>query len=188
MSYEYYIFAGFVFLLLIAVLYLNQMFKKSRSDGDARDDRERKLYALYQNLDEEMLALDADIGRARSENDEKLKRMEELLQKMEALSAEFSVETERTRAELNAAAAQAQAQVQAQAQAQAQVQPITDTSKPELQKHEAKRSDEKKLLKRRSPRAEQVRKMHGEGIASEEIARDLAISRGEVELILGIGK
>jgi hypothetical protein len=30
--------------------------------------------------------------------------------------------------------------------------------------------------------------MHGEGIASEEIARDLAISRGEVELILGIGK
>jgi peptidoglycan hydrolase CwlO-like protein len=190
MSYEYYIFAGFVFLLLIAVLYLNQMFKKSRSDGDARDDRERKLYALYQNLDEEMLALDADIGRARSENDEKLKRMEELLRKMEALSAEFSDETERTRAELNAAAAQAQAQVQAQAQAQAQaqVQPITDVSKPELQKHEAKRSDEKKLLKRRSPRAEQVRKMHGEGIASEEIARDLAISRGEVELILGIGK
>ncbi|HWS30745.1 MAG TPA: hypothetical protein VN512_11640 [Clostridia bacterium] len=175
MSYEYYIFAGFVFLLLVAVLYLNQMFKKSRNEGDSRDDRERKLYALYQNLDEEMLELDGDIDRARSESDEKLKRMEELLQKMEALSAEFTAETERARAELLAAAA---------AQAQAAVEP----SKPETQKHEVKRTDDRKLLKRRSPRAEQVRKMNGDGLGSEEIARELAISRGEVELILGIGK
>jgi hypothetical protein len=184
MSYEYYIFAGFVFLLLVAVLYLNQMFKRSRNEGDARDDRERKLYALYQNLDEEMLALDADIGRARSENDEKLKRMEELLQKMEALSAEFSAKTECARAELIAASEQAKAQAQAQTQAQSDL----DAAKPEPQKNETKRSDEKKLLKRRSLRAEQVRKMHSEGLEPEEIARDLAISRGEVELILGIGK
>ncbi len=184
MTYEYYIFAGFVFLLLVAVLYLNQMFKKSRNEGDIRDDRERKLYALYQNLDEEMLALDADIGRARSENDEKLKRMEELLQKMEALSAEFSAKTECARAELTAVAEQAKAQTQVQAQAQSDL----DTAKPEPQKNETKRSDEKKLLKRRSPRAEQVRKMHSDGLEPEEIARDLAISRGEVELILGIGK
>lgn len=184
MTYEYYIFAGFVFLLLVAVLYLNQMFKKSRNEGDIRDDRERKLYALYQNLDEEMLALDADIGRARSENDEKLKHMEELLQKMEALSAEFSAKTECARAELTAAAEQAKAQAKAQAQAQSDL----DASKPEPQKNETKRSDEKKLLKRRSPRAEQVRKMHSDGLEPEEIARDLAISRGEVELILGIGK
>lgn len=184
MTYEYYIFAGFIFLLLVAVLYLNQMFKKSRNEGDIRDDRERKLYALYQNLDEEMLALDADIGRARSENDEKLKRMEELLQKMEALSAEFSAKTECARAELTAVAEQAKAQTQVQAQAQSDL----DTAKPEPQKNETKRSDEKKLLKRRSPRAEQVRKMHSDGLEPEEIARDLAISRGEVELILGIGK
>ncbi len=135
-----------------------------------------------------MLALDADIGRARSENDEKLKRMEELLQKMEALSAEFSAKTECARAELTAAAEQAKAQAKAQAQAEAQAQSDLDAVKPEPQKNETKRSDEKKLLKRRSPRAEQVRKMHSDGLEPEEIARDLAISRGEVELILGIGK
>ena len=169
---QYYIFAVFVFLLLSAVLYLNHMFRKSRKEGNLSDDRERKLYALYQNLDEEMLALDEDVRRAREETDEKLRRMEELLQRMEGMSATLSAEIERARAELSAPPA-----------AEAK-----EAAKAELARREAKRADEKRLLKRRSPRAEQVRQMREEGMETDEIARSLAISRGEVELILGIGK
>ncbi|MCE5236807.1 MAG: hypothetical protein ABFC62_12635 [Clostridiaceae bacterium] len=173
MAYEYYLFAGFVFLLLAAVLYLNHMFKRSRSEGDSRDDRERRLYALYQNLDEEMLAFDDDVKRAREEADEKLSRMEGLLQRMEGMSAALSAEIGRVRAELstlNAPEARAEA------------------VKAEPPKREVKRADEKRAVRRRSPRAEQVRKMREEGMETDEIARTLAISRGEVELILGIGK
>lgn len=173
MAYEYYLFASFVFLLLAAVLYLNHMFKRSRSEGDSRDDRERRLYALYQNLDEEMLAFGDDVKRAREESDEKLSRMEGLLQSMEGVSAALNAEIERVRAELstlNTPEARSEA------------------AKAEPSKREVKRADDKRAVRRRSPRADQVKKMREEGMATDEIARSLAISRGEVELILGIGK
>ncbi len=169
MSYEYYIFAAFVFLLLLAVLYLNHMFKKSRSEGDTRDDRDRKLYVLYQNLEEEMLAFDDDRKRACEESDEKLKRMEELLEKMEQMSVAMQLRLEKARADFSALPEKA------------------DAAKAEPQKREPKR-DDRRVPRKRSPKTEQVRQMHEEGMDAEEIARSLAISRGEVELILGIGK
>lgn len=169
MGYEYYIFAAFVFLMLMAVVYLNHMFKKSRSEGDTRDDRDRKLYVLYQNLEEEMLALDDDMKRAREESDEKLRRMEELLEKMENMSAAMQRRLEKAREDFSALPEK------------------TDAAKPEVQKREMRR-DDKRAPRKRSPKSEQVRQMHEAGMDAEEIARALAISRGEVELIMGIGK
>lgn len=171
MGYEAYIFAAFVFLLILAVIYLNHMFKKSRSEGSSRDERERKLYVLYQNLEEEMLALDDDIKRARQEADEKLYRMGEMLQKMESMSAALKLQMESVKEELAAM-------------------PETkeEAVKSEVAKREPKRLEEKRVPRRRSPRADQVRQMRDQGMEAEEIARALAISRGEVELILGIGR
>ncbi len=171
MGYEAYIFAAFVFLLILAVIYLNHMFKKSRSEDGSRDERERKLYVLYQNLEEEMLALDDDIKRARQEADEKLNRMDEMLGKMEGMSALLNMQIESVREGLTA-----------------MPETKAEAAKPEVAKRELKRTEEKRAPRKRSPRADQVRQMREQGMEAEEIARALAISRGEVELILGIGR
>ena len=171
MGYEAYIFAAFVFLLILAVIYLNHMFKKSRGEDGSRDERERKLYVLYQNLEEEMLALDDDIKRARQEADEKLNRMDEMLRQMEGMSALLKVQMESVREGLTA-----------------MPEPKAEAAKPEMAKRELRRVEEKRTPRKRSPRADQVRQMREQGMEAEEIARALAISRGEVELILGIGR
>jgi len=86
MDETYYLFAIFIFLLLVALVFIYVRLTKPRKNEDtAISEKERRLFLLYQNLDEMMSSIESYVEEAKSEIAAEREKMVNLLQQAERL-------------------------------------------------------------------------------------------------------
>lgn len=176
MDYTYYLFAFFVFLLVCATVYLSSMLKRSQKEESVKpapppDDfreREEELLALFHKLEcamdsmqEEMDETRAQIRMDREEVAAMLERMQHLTN---GIRSEQRVEEPLKRGRGRPRTVQFQQEEERPA-------PALERKKP---------GPKKKTLRDR------VLELYDSGLTADRIAQELSISRGEVDLALGI--
>ena len=182
MDYTHYMFAFFVFLLVCAAIFINNKLKKTRSETETKKtdrepmktDRERveqdsygreeKLMTLYRNLEDAMRSMEEEIQEVREEIGRQLERASSMLESMEQLSA--GIRGDMTR--------------QGRGRPKSAGKETTNgiTVSPERKKPGPKKKST----------SDKVRDLHKAGLNADEIAQELTISRGEVDLVLGLNK
>ena len=160
MDFTHFAFAFFVFVLLCAVVLLYARLKKpAKQEENPLSEREKKLFTLYQHLEDMMNSIEEYVEDAR-------KKIQQDKDEITTLCARMEKAHEKIRPE---------------APREAEEKPAQE-AKPQ-RKEKAALSLAGSLSK-----SEMVKKLKEEGYDEDGIARELEISRGEVALILGINK
>ena len=157
-----FVFAFFIFVLvcLVIVVYA-KMARPAKSRNDVNNDKEKRLYKLYQNLEDMMNSIEEYVEEARKDIAQDKEKISELLEKAVQLQKDITAQD---------------------------VKSAEDTS-PKVVKEVVTPNDEPgtKTL-RNMKKNDLVWYMKQEGLDDDKIAKELGISRGEVALILGIKK
>ncbi len=157
MDLSYYAFAIFVFLLLCALILVYTKATRQVKKNDASSEKEKRLFSLYQNLDEMMSSIESYVESARSEITLDKEKVAAMLKKAEQLYRQTGDASQAAKAPDPPAKAAAQG--------------------PAPAPHDE-----------RTSRHDRVAALRKQGLTSEQIAKELEISYGEVELILGVTK
>ncbi len=181
MDYTHYMFASFVFLLVCAAIFINNRLKKTRETEPQKDDREQiktdrerveqdsyrreeQLMTLYRNLEDAMRSMEEEIQEAREEISRQREEAASMLESMEQLSAGIRGDmTRRGRGRPKSAGKETTNGI---------------TVSPERKKPGPKKKST----------SDKVRDLHKAGLNADQIAQELTISRGEVDLVLGLNK
>lgn len=164
MEFSHYAFAFFVFVLVCAAILLSAAaHKSSRRERLELDEREKKLFCLYQNMEDLAAGLEDYVREAQSKNDEDAKQLRELAQDMADVLGEAQNQTDSVK--------QCYEKLRTQGV-------ITEPPLPDI---EGVGEED-----RESVRATWVVRLDAEGFSPEQIAKKLGVSRGEVALILGM--
>lgn len=167
MDYTHYLFAGFVFLLVCAVLLLNSKLKQNKSETEkppvrpAYDDTAEQLMLQYRRLENAMRNLEDDLQDTREELNRKNKEGEEMLSGMERLYNDMHSELSLRREEKGKGSEESRILLAAQ---------------------------KKKPGPKKKTTGDRVRELHRAGLSADSIAQELRVSRGEVDLVLGLNK
>ena len=166
MDYQSYIFAIFIFIMICLLMSYYMKLKRSKKDGDnAVTDKEKKLFRLYQNIEDMLNGLEeyieevkADIAKEKEESAKTEEKIDAIYQKIVDASNAF----EQEQAKLN---------------------------------ESKEKETERKISREESGIPPQKMSKHGKvlylqakGLNEDTIAKELGISHGEVALILGIQK
>lgn len=168
MDYTHYLFAGFVFLLVCAVLLLNSKLKQNKSETEkppvrpAYDDTAEQLMLQYRRLENAMRNLEDDLQDTREELDRQQKEGAAMLVSMEQLyndmRSELSLRRDKERGR------------------------VSEDNRILLAAQKKKPGPKKKTT------GDRVRELHHAGLSADSIAQELRVSRGEVDLVLGLNK
>jgi DNA anti-recombination protein RmuC len=169
MDYTYYLFATFVFLLVCAVLYLNSRLKRSRTEEKKApvkppelEDSSELLMAQYRRLESAMRNLDEELQEARGEIRHQREEASSMLESMEQLYNDMRDEMQQRNKE--------------------------KAKTPVLESRLATTTQRKKPGPKRKTTSDRVGELYRAGLNAEKIAKELNVSRGEVDLVLGLYK
>lgn len=162
MGFPEFAFAFFVFILLCVLIFLyNRSRRPKKSESDAIAEKEKRLFKLYQNLEDMMNGIEDYVEEARAgiaKDREAVSAMEAKIQQVyEAYKSGM------------------------QAKVEEEVKQKSKEKAETSEKHEFKAPNN-------VSKNELVRFLKDEGLSEDKIAKELGISKGEVALILGIKK
>jgi|GEM_PF-4329949 len=173
MDYTYYIFAFFVFLLVCATVFLNSRLRRDRKEEEAKlqprpddfSEREEELRLLFRKLEQSMAGMEEEIREAREEIGAQRDEVASMLETMQHLSASVrSAETAEKRG-----------------RGRPRIHPAAESAaNPAAPAGRGKPGPKKKTL------GDKVRELAEAGMPTDKIAQELQVSRGEVDLALGI--
>jgi DNA-binding NarL/FixJ family response regulator len=165
MDYTYFAFAFFVFVLVIAAVFIS---KKIKSTGDKNlnylSEQEKKLFKLYQSLEDMIAGAMEFMEEAKAEVAGSEEKIDEMLKRAEYILAE--------------------AKSNAESMTLSMPEKTEDTSFNQAQ-------DEYKkpvLISNNMSRKEQVLLLKKEGQNIKQISKVLGMSQGEVKLIIGLNR
>lgn len=159
MNLAQYGFAFFVFILCVALIYLVHIFKRSRSKTeDIIKDKEKRLYLLYQNIEDLINGTEEYIEEAKSEIAEQKNQLADKHKQVKLLYEQ--IQRELNRGVLH-----------------------NDTQIENIKENANTPGNGKNYTLQ-----EKVMVLWQDGMSQAKIARELSISTGEVALILGIKK
>ncbi len=165
MSFIEFAFAFFIFVLVCLVILLYaKMARPSKTRDDAASDKEKRLFKLYQNLEDMMNSIEEYVEEAKKE----------IAQDKERIS---SLVDEAARAQKTPVAQEPKPKEEPPA-------PVKEIKEPPVIIEEPLAAKPIRNMKKN----ELVLYMKKEGMGDDKIAKELGISRGEVALILGIKK
>lgn len=192
MDFIYFVFALFVFVLMLIVVILNDRLRRSKEAGRGVDigtekEKERRLFLLYQNLEDLINGAEEYTEEAREEMHKLKGEMEELLKKCELIQQTVAAQAKQVRmapksvADFDLPSVETTIPSQKGAWAYGPHSPIKiidDAPREAKEKEEAVRCEKSNM--------EMVYALNEKGYAEENIAQQLSLSRGEVSLILGV--
>jgi hypothetical protein len=162
MSIVEFAFAFFVFILVcLAILLYARVVRPAKQKGDTGVEKEKRLFKLYQNLEDMMNGIEEYVEEARKEIAQDREKINGLLLEAVRIQKEALVQEQKPREEVPSKEA---------------VPPVPVEEPPAAK------------LPRGIRKNEMVLTMKKEGMDDDKIAKELGISRGEVALILGINK
>ncbi len=168
MDYTYYLFATFVFFLVCAVLFLNSRLKRSRKEDErpakpsVPDDAAEQLMAQHRKIESAMRNLDEEIQEARMEVRHQRNEAEAMLKSMEQLYNEMRGEVLQRNRDAHKA--------------------------PAADSRQTASTQRKKPGPKRKTTSDRVSELYRAGLNADKIAKELNVSRGEVDLVLGLHK
>ena len=162
MNFIEFAFAFFIFVLvcLIILLYA-KMARPSKNRDDAASDKEKRLFKLYQNLEDMMNSIEEYMDEAKKEIAQDKERISALLDEATRMQKGPIVQEIKPREEP----------------------PVKEIKEPAVVKEDTAAKPLRSMKKN-----DLVLYMKKEGMDDDKIAKELGISRGEVSLILGIKK
>jgi len=161
-------FAFFVFLLLCALIWMYSRLKRpKKSAEDAVSEKERRLYKLYQNLEDMMNGIEEYVEEARSGIAKDKEEIAAIHAKIENMHVIYKNDI--------------------QARVEEEVKPKEKETEKEIEK-DAPAAKKEIKIPRNISKSEVVRYLKDEGMEDDKIAKELGISKGEVLLILGLKK
>lgn len=161
MDFSYYIFAFFIFILMVFLIILIKKVKSTDSkESIAIKEKEEKLFKLYQNLEEMILDTEELIDEAKRNIAEDRKTIHSMLDRADNFYSRENIGKKLTVSGKDMKPKVVEIITKAE-----QVNNIGDYD-----------------------RKQQVMILKKEGRNTEEISKELSISRGEVELIIGLNK
>jgi len=164
MELSHYAFAFFVFVLVCAAILLSAAaHKSSRRERLEMDEREKKLFRLYQDMEDLAAGFEDYVRESQGRNDEEAKRFRKLADDMAGALGEAQGQTESVK------------QCYEKLRSQGVI-----TEAPAAEAENVREED------REDMRATWVVRLDAEGFSAEQIAKKLGVSRGEVALILGM--
>ena len=184
MDWKAYLFAGFVGLLAAAVVFMIDRLKRSRhSSEDMIKEKERRLFTLYQNLEDMIDSVEEYVEEAKESIEKDKNRMSEMLQRAERLAANLAEPRPR-----RAAKDDEKTSGTSRAAEAADAMPAAPAARksPPARKETAK--GQTKSMSAGAGKISEVRRLQKQGLDEEKIAQELSLSRGEVSLILGLHK
>jgi biopolymer transport protein ExbB/TolQ len=162
-----FIFAFFVFVLLCGMIWLYSRLKRpKKSAEDAVSEKEKRLYKLYQNLEDMMNGIEEYVEEARTGIAKDKEEIAAIHAKIENMHTIYKNDI--------------QARVEEEARPKEK-----EAEKPAVAEAPAKKEIK---IPRNMSKSEVVRYLKDEGMEEDKIAKELGISKGEVLLILGLKK
>ena len=175
MDYTYYLFAFFVFILVCATVFLSSMLKKNQKEDAPKpppqedfSEREEELLALFHKLERAMDSMQEEMEETREQIRSEREEVAAMLERMQHLST--GIRSEQRVEEPQKRGRGRPRIVHAPQEADRTSLPL-DRKKP---------GPKKKTL------GDRVLELHQTGLTPDRIAQELSISRGEVDLALGI--
>jgi hypothetical protein len=195
MNLDYYVFAAYVFLLACAGIWLlGRVLKKSKKGNGEQhtsNEKEQKLFNLYQNVEDMLSSFEEYVEEAKSDTDKSMAKMQEMLEETRSLTEQLKTMQSSTPISVKAPANHTQ-RISEEAALRAE---LTDTIKADKQVSAEpqtvpvqprpvplRQTTERKVSKT----SDKVAELSAQGFAQNEIARRLGISVREVTLALKI--
>ncbi len=177
MDYTYYLFAFFVFLLVCATVYLSSVLKRNQKEDVLKppppedfSEREEELLALFRKFEYAMASMQEEMEETRAAVREEREEVASMLERMQHLTTGIRSSSEQ-RVEEPVKRGRGRPRT---------VHPQQETERVSLASERKKPGPKKKTLRDR------VMELHETGLTPDRIAQELSISRGEVDLALGI--
>jgi hypothetical protein len=165
----YYLFAFFVFILVCIAIVL---FKKIKNPNDVNDntfhEKEKRLFKLYQNIEDMMTSAEEYMEEARNSIAVDKKEIQEIEYKVDELYKTIQLDIKNNKEYFESIKEEI---------------PISNTNN--VSTPIAKTQP---VVKSQMSKNELVKYLHEEGLDTEEISKELGISKGEVELIIGLNR
>ncbi len=163
MDFSYYVFAFFIFVLAAIIVILTKKIKGADSkDNKVIYEKEKKLFKLYQNLEEMILVAEEFIEEAHKEIAADKSNIHSMLEKAEDLYRQAQNEIDNY---------------------------IIQENKEEKKTTQGdKKKTEPVKNKNNLSKSVQVRLLAKEGQNIEQISKELSMSQGEVALIIGLDR
>ncbi len=178
MDYTYYLFAFFVFLLVCATVYLSSMLKRNQKEEAVKlpppedfREREEELLALFHKLERAMSVMQEEMEETRGGIRADREEVASMLERMQHLTTGIRSSSEQQRPEEPVKRGRGRPRTVNLPQEAERAALVLDRKKP---------GPKKKTLRDR------VLELYETGLAADRIAQELSISRGEVDLALGI--
>lgn len=187
----YYIFAVFVCLLLAAVIFLNDRLKRSRSEeeSEAIKAKEKRLFSLYQNLEDMIESMEEYIDEAQREIRREKEDVIFLIEKAAAREQAYLCEQETEQNDATAFGIDELVDDDSEIEAMQSVEDEHQGGGDILPADGAVDEDGKKPQKktgRQANKIDDVKRLYLSGLGAEAISKELGLSYGEVSLILNI--
>lgn len=176
MDYTYYLFAFFVFLLVCATVYLSSMLRRNHKEEAIKPpppedfrEREEELLALFHKLERAMSVIQEEMEETRRETRADREEVASMLEHMQHLTTGIRSSEERPEEPIKRGRGRPRT-----------VHPPQEAERAALVLERKKPGPKKKTLRDR------VLELYETGLTADRIAQELSISRGEVDLALGI--
>lgn len=176
MDYTYYLFAFFVFILVCATVYLSSTLKRSQKEEPVKPtptedfrEREEELLALFHKLERAICAMQEEMEETRGEIRTDREEVASMLERMQHLTTGIRSSEQRPEEPVKRGRGRPRT-----------VHPQQEAERAALPLERKKPGPKKKTLRDR------VLELYDTGLTADRIAQELSISRGEVDLALGI--
>ncbi len=178
MDYTYYLFAFFVFLLVCATVYLSSMLKRNQKEEAVKPpppedfrEREEELLALFHKLERAIGVMQEEMEEIQGEIRADREEVASMLERMQHLTVGIRSSEQRPEEPFKRGRGRPRT-----------VQPTQEAERSALSPDRKKPGPKKKTLRDR------VLELYETGLTADRIAQELSISRGEVDLALGINQ
>lgn len=163
-NFTHYQFAFFVFVLVcIAIVLFKKTKNSSVTDEKVFHEKEKRLFKLYQNIEDMMTSAEEYMEESRESIAKDKKDIENMFKKVDKLHKVVQLDIERN-------------------------QQYIDIKRTNAVTQSTEAPNNKPAKKTHMSKNELVKYLSEEGLDTEQISKELGISKGEVELIIGLNR
>lgn len=168
-NFTHYQFAFFVFVLVcIAIVLFKKTKNSSVTDEKVFHEKEKRLFKLYQNIEDMMTSAEEYMEEARESIAKDKQDIEKMLKKVDNLHKDVQLDIEKNQQYIDVKS--------------------KEVKRPNTSVHSAETSNSEPTTKNHMSKNELVKYLSEEGLDTEQISKELGISKGEVELIIGLNR
>lgn len=168
-NFTHYQFAFFVFVLVcIAIVLFKKTKNSSVTDEKVFHEKEKRLFKLYQNIEDMMTSAEEYMEESRESIAKDKKDIENMFKKVDKLHKVVQLDIERNQQYIDIKSKQVK-----------RTNVVTQSTEA---------PNNKPATKTHMSKNELVKYLSEEGLDTEQISKELGISKGEVELIIGLNR